>query len=468
MSTSVGEQLKEVRTARGLTLEQAAQATKIRKHYLEALERDDRTTLPSAVQGKGFLRLYAGYLGLDAEALAAQWEGKPLPVKPASPAVVEVNKPAPEKAQPVVVETPPPEPEEAQPEPPTARQPAGDSETIFREIGESLRKQRETLSLSLSEVERYTRLRQRYLVAMEKGHLDDLPSPVQGRGMISNYANFLNLDGEAVLLRFAEGLQLRRLERAAPVEEPGVFQRGRKKKGASQASALRRLLTPDLLIVSTLILALFVFIIWTAARISATRSSAARSTLPSVGEVLMNTTPGANPQETSSLPAPAVTSQSQPGSAPSNATEGAPAGVTQGGGDSSQPLQLTATIAPINSDPVQLYIVARQRAYLQVIADGQVKFLGRVVPGNAYPFSGKKNIELVIGNAAAFQIFYNQTDLGSLGVMGQVLRMTFTANGITTPTPMPTLTASPTKAVTPTFGPTVTVTPSPSVTPLVP
>ena len=48
---------------------------------------------------------------------------------------------------------------------------------------------------------------------MEKGHLDDLPSPVQGRGMISNYANFLNLDGESVLLRFAEGLQLRRLER---------------------------------------------------------------------------------------------------------------------------------------------------------------------------------------------------------------------------------------------------------------
>ena len=67
MATSVGEQLKEERTARGLTLEQAAQATKIRKHYLEALERDDRTTLPSAVQGKGFLRLYAGYLGLDAE-----------------------------------------------------------------------------------------------------------------------------------------------------------------------------------------------------------------------------------------------------------------------------------------------------------------------------------------------------------------------------------------------------------------
>ena len=220
------------------------------------------------------------------------------------------------------------------------------------------------------------------------------------------------------------------------------------------------------MIVSTLILALFVFIIWTAARISANRSSAERATLPSVGDVLMNTTPGANSQETSSLPAPAVTNQ--PGSAPSNPTEGAPTATNPGGGETSQPLQVTATIAPINSDPVQLYIVARQRAYLQVISDGQVKFLGRVVPGDAYPFSGKKTIEIVVGNAAAFQIFYNQTDLGSLGVMGQALRMTFTANGITTPTPMPTLTASPTRAVTPTIGPTVTVTPSPSVTPLVP
>src|SRR5512141_950015 len=99
MATSVGEQLKEERTTRGLTLEQAAQATKIRKHYLEALERDDRSTLPSVVQGKGFLRLYAGYLGLDAEALAAQWEGKPLPARPAPPAAVEVKVPAPVKAQ---------------------------------------------------------------------------------------------------------------------------------------------------------------------------------------------------------------------------------------------------------------------------------------------------------------------------------------------------------------------------------
>ena len=460
MATSVGEQLKEERTTRGLTLEQAAQATKIRKHYLEALERDDRSTLPSVVQGKRLSAPLRRLSGPGRGNLGGAVGRQTPPGQTRPPAAVEV------KVQPAADEPPAFEPEDADPEPQPALPTAGDSQTIFREIGESLRKQRETLSLSLSEVERYTRLRQRYLVAMEKGHLDDLPSPVQGRGMISNYANFLNLDGESVLLRFAEGLQLRRLERNSAVEEPGTFPRGRKKRGASQASALRRLLTPDLLIVSTLILALFVFIIWTAARISANRSGAERATLPSVGDVLMNTTPGANPQETSSLPAPAVTNQpgsteSQPGSAASNPTEGAPAAA-------SLPLQVTATIAPINSDPVQLYIVARQRAYLQVISDGQVKFLGRVVPGDAYPFSGKKNIEIVIGNAAAFQIFYNQTDLGSLGTIGEVLRMTFTTNGITTPTPMPTFTASPTKAVTPTIGPTVTVTPSPSVTPLVP
>ena len=76
MSSSVGSQLKQARQARGLSLEQAAHSTRIRIHYLEALERDDRSTLPSQVQGRGFLRLYADYLGLPVKVMLDQWEGR--------------------------------------------------------------------------------------------------------------------------------------------------------------------------------------------------------------------------------------------------------------------------------------------------------------------------------------------------------------------------------------------------------
>jgi cytoskeletal protein RodZ len=67
MTDTIGQQLRQAREQRNLTLEQAAQATHIRVHYLEALERGDLSRLPSKAQGRGFLRVYAGYLGLNPE-----------------------------------------------------------------------------------------------------------------------------------------------------------------------------------------------------------------------------------------------------------------------------------------------------------------------------------------------------------------------------------------------------------------
>ena len=43
--------------------------------------------------------------------------------------------------------------------------------------------------------------------------MDELPSTVQTRGMLSNYATFLDLDVDALLLRFADALQARHRER---------------------------------------------------------------------------------------------------------------------------------------------------------------------------------------------------------------------------------------------------------------
>lgn len=476
MAETVGEQLKQARTERGLTLDAVEKNTRIRRHYLEALERDDRDALPSRVQGKGFLRLYADYLNLRTDELLAVWEGKPFE----EPAVVEsavkaqpepVAAPKAARARPAAkttqaappiaetveteapVDAPVDEVTEVEDEIPLPAAPPLESQAIFHEIGHSLRKQRESLSLSLPEVERYTRLRQHYLRCMESGRLEELPSMVQGRGMLSNYASFLNLDSEEILLQYAEGLQQRRLERMQP-PKTGLFNGQRGARGARQASAARRLVTPDLLIGGGLILVLFVFVIWTAARINAIRGGVPEATLPSVGEVLRLT-----PSATLDLTA------AQPGAA------GEPSDVTptpgQPLGQSAPETGPTATLAALNTDPLQVYVVARQRAFLRVVADGVIKFNGRVVPGNAYPFSGTETIDLLSGNAAAFQIFFNQTDLGALGRPGEVLNMTISQAGVVTPTPLPTATSIPTEQITATPGPSPTVL-TPTVTPLIP
>ena len=67
--SQLGGRLREVREARGLTLAQAAAATRILPRYLQALEEGDFEQLPGDVYARGFIRNYAQFLGIPADEL---------------------------------------------------------------------------------------------------------------------------------------------------------------------------------------------------------------------------------------------------------------------------------------------------------------------------------------------------------------------------------------------------------------
>lgn len=64
---SLGSKLQIAREFQGLTLEQIASTTRVREHYLKALEEDRFDCLPQKVFAKGFVRSYARSLNLDEE-----------------------------------------------------------------------------------------------------------------------------------------------------------------------------------------------------------------------------------------------------------------------------------------------------------------------------------------------------------------------------------------------------------------
>jgi cytoskeleton protein RodZ len=66
---TLGETLRQARLDKGVSLADAARETRIRRGYLEALEAEDPAALPPAVYTRGFLRTYAEYLGLSAQAM---------------------------------------------------------------------------------------------------------------------------------------------------------------------------------------------------------------------------------------------------------------------------------------------------------------------------------------------------------------------------------------------------------------
>jgi cytoskeleton protein RodZ len=75
----IGQILEKARKERGLTLEEAERATKIRKRYLLGLEREDYGALPDTVYARGFLKTYANYLGLDGEELSREFKDRRKP-----------------------------------------------------------------------------------------------------------------------------------------------------------------------------------------------------------------------------------------------------------------------------------------------------------------------------------------------------------------------------------------------------
>jgi cytoskeleton protein RodZ len=71
---TVGQELRAARLRRGDDLATVSRALKIRKDHLEAVEEDKLEHLPGRTYAIGFVRSYAGYLGLDAADMVERYK----------------------------------------------------------------------------------------------------------------------------------------------------------------------------------------------------------------------------------------------------------------------------------------------------------------------------------------------------------------------------------------------------------
>jgi cytoskeleton protein RodZ len=80
------------------------------------------------------------------------------------------------------------------------------------EIGSSLREARERQKLELSRIEHDTRIRAKFLQALEDEQFDRMPAPAYAKGFLRTYADYLGLDAQ----RFVDEYNAH----FAPAEEP--------------------------------------------------------------------------------------------------------------------------------------------------------------------------------------------------------------------------------------------------------
>ncbi len=259
--------------------------------------------------------------------------------------------------------------------------------------GFRLRAAREARGLSYQDVEAATRIRARYLEALETGRYDMMPGgEAQVRGFLRRYAAFLNIPPEEIIALYErETRQGTVLPPPVPVPTPSAVPR------PSSAPAVRPTSTellsgrrPSILALLGLLVligALAVGAVWLATRLE--------PIFP-----LSRPTPTAGTPRPAAFPSPMVI-----------ATPAFPTPV---------PAPSATPTFPVSTSGVTLTLEAREHVWVRVTVDGFTAFEGMLAPGTPQTWVGQDMVIVETGNGAGVVAIVNGQSQGPLCGRGEV------------------------------------------------
>ncbi|MCQ3931478.1 MAG: hypothetical protein DPW16_13555 [Chloroflexi bacterium] len=326
-------------------------------------------------------------------------------------------------------------------------------------LGAQFRRAREDRRLTFEQIERQTRIRAHYLEAIELGNFGVIPSPVQLRGFIRNYARAVGLDPDLMLGQVEEALAnsgSRRQKKTkkdtisgntppdgsvvipdtletyrAPVIVPRASHSNIEVTAAPTYAPRNRnpLRTIFAVIVATLLTGVII-----GGLLVAINDLAEKSNQPTRPSPLVEINNINNP--------PPIIATSTP----------------TFGGVVVPPPSTNQTLEFNSSSSLYISIAAVQRAWVRVTTDGAIQFEGILAPGDGLGYPADQSITLKTTNAGGLQVTINGQEF-RLGEPRQSFEQTFTLDGLITPT------FAPTNTPTITYTPSATNTPGASITP---
>ncbi len=250
-------------------------------------------------------------------------------------------------------------------------------------LGEVLKVAREEQGLTLEDVEAAIHIRLHVLEALEKNNFKEFPSPVITRGLIRNYARYLNLDPiEALTLYDGNGV--------VPVKGQRLTPDGIEFMNLSMAP--RPLINWDFIIATIL----FLLVIGGAGYLTYGAVIQPARTTP---------TPTKTPQakglgQDAALPLPTVTPLPT---------------------DTPTPPPPTDTPTPIVYGGVTVELAIQQPSWIQILVDDVEVFEGVLQPGERRDWTGQRRVAIRAGNAGGVEVIVNGISRGLMGAEGQVV-----------------------------------------------
>lgn len=313
----------------------------------------------------------------------------------------------------------------------------------MNELGHELRETREALGFSLAEAEDRTRIRQKFIAAMETEDWDALPGDVPTRGFLRKYATFLGLDPEAIVNQYQGRSNAATPQTDAaqvPADRPIDY---RPIELALAEEPPRRIPWRGILLLLALVGVVAIGWWIYAFRPGWINSLVALpQNLPQPGDVIaLEPTATATPVELSNRVTATPTDTVEPDAAATtapavDASATAPPEDVQPG-ETAAPVEAVA--APTGLMRLKISLLAR--SWIRLLIDGQVVTESVMEQGQGGDWEASESIVLRTGNAAGVKVTLNDEDLPFLGGPGEVIerRWDLVDGQIveTSPTPVP-------------------------------
>jgi cytoskeletal protein RodZ len=302
-------------------------------------------------------------------------------------------------------------------------------------LGQLLRETREEKRIPLDSIEAQTRIRQKYILALEEGRYDELPTPGHIHGFLRNYATCLGLDMDEVEALYTK-------DRAAHRRfEPSVFH------PKNIALIPRKPLVKADLVLSVVVVTVLVVAGW----LFYQRYGLPTFWLQPTPTFTATPTPddvAVNPSATATREIVSPTDTPVPATAtPTPTEEPTPEPAVTATPTLDSPLTIptptseptaTPTAIPTRVGGVTLQIKVIDRVWLQVTVDGQ-ELPGELLEvDEEREWTGQNTIYMICGNAGGVQTFVNGEELGVLGARAEVVEKWWGPQGELTPTATPT------------------------------
>jgi len=242
------------------------------------------------------------------------------------------------------------------------------------EIGEELRRRREARGLSLREVEEATKIRMKYLIALEAEDFEALPGKVYVIGFLRTYARFLDMD-DTELVQAVKA----RSRFSEEIEDEPVH---KKKQTSPKAN-------------SYLIFAIVIALIIGGLSFAFLRDK---------------------DEQTPAEPAPQTqTPQEEKEEEPQKEIPQTPEQEDPNAGNEAQINGVSVTV-----------IVKEASCWMDVKIDGKNEFNGTLSAGESRTFNGTEKVTIKYGNAGAVEAIVNGKSIYPLGKLGQVITAEYT------------------------------------------